>query len=105
MKRPACRHTTRTKARLDELAEELALGAAIRLRRDADSIRDVVAAVVDYLIEEYPSQDLYIPSGITYPVEEIREAVRSGKSMRWICNTYRTDRRTIYALLDASNEG
>lgn len=94
------RHTRRRRARIDRLAEELAIGAAIRLRTDSDSIRPIVDAVVSYLIEEYPSQDLYIPSSVTYPVDEIRAAVSSGQSMREVCRRFRTDRRTIYRLLD-----
>ena len=66
------RNTVRAKARIDQLSDELAIGAAIRLRTDADQIRAIVDAVVAYLVEEYPSQDLYIPSAVTYPVDEIR---------------------------------
>lgn len=93
------RNTTRVKARIDQLADELALGAAIRLRTDADEIRHVVDAVVAYLIEEYPSQDLYIPSSVSYPVAEIRTDF-TAMSMRALCKKYRCDRRTIYRLLD-----
>lgn len=94
------RNTPRVRARIEELAEELAIGAAIRLRTDSDAIRHIVDAVVAYLVDEYPSQDLYIPGGVTYPVEEIRAAVRAGQSMRAICQRFRTDRRTVYRLLD-----
>ena len=94
------RNTARTRARVDELADELAIGAAIRLRTDSDSIRPIVDAVVAYLVEEYPSQDLYIPSGVTYPVAEIRADVTSGMSIRKVCRKYRMDRRTLYRLLD-----
>lgn len=94
------RNTPRVRARIEELAEELAIGAAIRLRTDSDAIRHIVDAVVAYLVDEYPSQDLYIPGGVTYPVEEIRAAVRAGNSMRAICQRFRTDRRTVYRLLD-----
>lgn len=94
------RNTPRVRARIEELAEELAIGAAIRLRTDSDAIRHIVDAVVAYLVDEYPSQDLYIPSGVTYPVEEIRAAVRAGQSMRAICQKFRIDRRTVYRLLD-----
>ena len=72
------RHTVKRKARINELTEELTIGAALRLRRDSDDIHDVVRAVVDYLIEEYPAQELYIPSSVTYPVEELRAALASG---------------------------
>lgn len=94
------RNTHRVRARIEELAEELAIGAAIRLRTDSDAIRHIVDAVVAYLVEEYPSQDLYIPGGVTYPVEEIRAAVRAGQSMRAICRKFRVSRRTVYRLLD-----
>lgn len=94
------RNTPRVCARVESLAEELCIGAAIRLRTDSDHIRPIVDAVVAYLVEEYPSQDLYIPGGVTYPVEEIRAAVRAGESMRAICRRFRIDRRTVYRLLD-----
>ena len=94
------RNTLRARVRINELTDELAVGAAVRLRVDSDDIRDVVAAVVQYLLDEYPSQDLYIPGGVRYPVAEIRAAVRAGESMRSICQRFRTDRRTVYRLLD-----
>lgn len=94
------RNTLRTRVRLNELADELAVGAAIRLRTDSDAIRHIVDAVVAYLTEEYPSQDLYIPGGVTYPVAEILAAVRAGQSMRAICRKYRISRRTVYRLMD-----
>lgn len=93
------RNTARAKARIDQLSDELAIGAAIRLRTDADQIRPIVDAVVAYLVEEYPSQDLYIPSSVTYPVAEIRADFKT-MSMRALCKKYRCDRRTIYRLLD-----
>jgi hypothetical protein len=40
------RNTHRARARLRELADELAIGAAMRLRTDADEIRPVIDAVV-----------------------------------------------------------
>lgn len=94
------RNTLRARVRINELTDELAVGAAVRLRVDSDDIREVVAAVVQYLLDEYPSQDLYIPAGVTYPLEEIRAAVRAGESMRAICQRFRTDRRTVYRLLE-----
>jgi Mor family transcriptional regulator len=93
------RNTHRARARLRELAEELAIGAAMRLRTDADEIRPVIDAVVAYLVEEYPAQDLYIPSRAEYPVGNIR-ADFGAMSMRALCRKYRCDRRTIYRLLD-----
>lgn len=93
------RNTTRRKARISELADELAIGAAIRLRVDSDTIRPIVDAVVAYLVEEYPSQDLYIPSSVTYPVRDILADLAAGISMRRICEKYRCDRRTIYRVI------
>lgn len=94
------RHTARRKARIDELTDELSVGAALRLRRDADEIIDVVKAVVAYLIEEYPAQDLYVPSSVTYPVLEIRADLRAGVSVRAICRKYKISRPTLYRLAD-----
>ncbi len=99
------RHTRR--ARVNELVDELAVGAALRLRCSTGDIHGVVQAVVEYLTTEYPSQDLYIPASITppeYPVEAIRRAVAEGKSIRSICKKYRMDRRTVYRLLDSQAE-
>jgi len=96
------RHTERRRARIDQLAEELALGAAIRLRCDSDDIRDVVDAVVAYLTEEYPSQDLYIPASlepVRYPIDEMHADLRRGLSMRQICKAYRISRRKAFELL------
>lgn len=93
------RHTVKRKARINELTEELTIGAALRLRRNSDDIHDVVRAVVDYLIEEYPAQELYIPSAVTYPVDELRAAMRAGRSIRSISKQYRIDRRTLYAVV------
>lgn len=93
------RHTARRKARIDELADELTVGAAMRLRRNSDDIHDVVRAVVDYLIEEYPAQDLYVPSSVTYPVEELRAELAEGRSVRSICKKHKIDRRTLYRLV------
>ena len=93
------RHTTRRKARVDELVDELSIGAALRLRCDSDDIEGVVRAVVQYLTEEYPAQELYIPSSVTYPVEELRAAMSSGQSIRSICKKHRIDRRTLYAVV------
>lgn len=97
------RNTHRARARLRDLAEELAIGAAMRLRTDADEIRPVIDAVVAYLVEEYPAQDLYIPGGVVYPVDAIRADFGAGMSMRALCRKYRCDRRTIYRLLDVDD--
>ena len=94
------RHTARRKARIDDLTDELAVGAAMRLRTNSDEIRPVVQAVVAYLIEEYPSQDLYIPSSVTYPVDEIRADMAAGLSVRRLCSKYRISRTTLYRLAD-----
>lgn len=96
------RRTVRAAVRINELTEELCIGAAIRLRTDADSIRNIVGAVVQYLIDEYPSQDLYIPGGTVYPVEQIRRDLAAGLSVRSICRKYRIGRRTVYRLVGES---
>lgn len=96
------RKVARRKARLDELTEELSIGAAMRLRCKSDDIHEVVKAVVAYLTEEYPAQDLYIPAGIgatSYPLASIKAAVASGQSVRRVCQRFRIDRRTLYRLL------
>lgn len=85
--------------RINQLKDELAISAAIRLRTDADEIRNTVNAVVDALLDEYPAQELYIPAPMKYPVSEIR-ADFATMSMRALCKKYRCDRRTIYRLLD-----
>lgn len=95
------RAVTRSCRPADELKEELAIGAAIRLRVDSDDIREVVGAVVEYLIENYPRQDIYIPAGgCRLPKDEIRADLDAGMSMRQLCSKYRADRRTIYRALD-----
>lgn len=97
------RNTARRRVRINELTDELTIGAAMRLRCDSDDIRHVVAAVVAYLVEEYPAQDLYIPASVTpksYPVDAIRQAVASKESIRTICERFRLSRRTLYRLLD-----
>ena len=97
------RNTVRNKVRISELTEELAVGAALRLRCDSDDIRSVVEAVVAYLVEEYPAQDLYIPASMqssAYPVDEIRKGMREQESVRSLCKRFRIDRRTLYRLLD-----
>ena len=97
------RHTQRRRLRINELTDELAVGAALRLRCNSDDIHQVVAAVVAYLVEEYPAQDLYIPASVTdasYPVREMRKAMEQGESVRTMCRRFRVDRRTLYRLLD-----
>ena len=103
------RNTLRRKVRVNELTEELSIGAAMRLRTDSDSIRHVVDAVVAYLVEEYPAQDLYIPASVndgTYPIGAIQAEVARGESMRSICRRFRIGRQTLYRLLGqaASND-
>lgn len=94
------RNARRRNAKICELAELLAIGAAIRLRVNSDDVRAVVDAVVATLVEEYPSQYLYVPASVSYPVGQIRDDVKAGMSMRSICTKHRLDRRTIYRLLD-----
>jgi hypothetical protein len=96
------RKVNRRRARLDELTEELCIGAAMRLRCESESIHDVVKAVVDYLTEEYPAQDLYIPAGIVpeaYPVAAMKAAMASGESVRKICQRFQIRRQTLYRLV------
>jgi hypothetical protein len=95
--------------RISELTDELSIGAAMRLRCNGDDIHHVVSAVVAYLVEEYPAQDLYIPASLqpsSYPVAAIRRDLESQVSVRSICKKFRIDRRTLYRLLDqeAANE-
>lgn len=98
------RNTLRRRVRISELSEELAIAAAQRLRCDSDDIRHIVDAVVSYLVEEYPAQDLYIPASLaetSYPVAAIRDHVEKGESVRAICKRFRIDRRTLYRLMDS----
>jgi hypothetical protein len=100
------RNTTRARARIDELVDELTIGAAMHMRADGDAIRPTIAAVVAYLVDEYPGQDLYIPACVHYPVDAIRVDLRGGMSVRAICRKHRVGRRTLYRLLDgATAEG
>ena len=92
------RHTRR--AKIEELTEELTVGAAMRLRCDGTEIHKVVRAVVDYLVQEYPSQDLYIPASVTYPVADIQRDIQGGMSVRRVCRKYRIARQTLYRLLE-----
>ena len=92
------RHTARRKVKVDELVDELSIGAAMRLRCDSDDIHATVRAVVDYLMEEYPAQELYIPSSVTWPVEEIRADLAAGMSIRKICRKHKVSRNTVYQL-------
>jgi len=97
------RNTIRQRIRINELTDELTIGAALRLRCDSDDIREVVAAVVAYLVDEYPAQDLYIPASLqapSYPVGEIRKGLEQQESVRSLCKRFRIDRRTLYRLLD-----
>lgn len=96
------RKVHRRKARVEELTEELAIGAAMQLRCESTDIHQVVQAVVDYLVKEYPAQDLYIPAGFSaeqYPIERIKADIQAGRSIRWICRKYRLGRKTLYRLL------
>ena len=92
------RNTLRRRVRISELSEELAIAAAQRLRCDSDDIRHIVDAVVAYLVEEYPAQDLYIPAS-QLPIEDIRRQVAQGESIRAVCRRFRIDRRTLYRML------
>lgn len=97
------RNTLRRRVRISELTDELSIGAALRLRCNGDDIHHVVSAVVAYLVEEYPAQDLYIPASLqpsSYPVAAIRRDLESQVSVRSICKKFRLSRRTLYRLLD-----
>ena len=100
------RHTRR--AKIEELTEELTVGAAMRLRCDGTEIHKVVRAVVDYLVQEYPSQDLYIPASLStesYPLAQMRQDLESGRmTIRAICRKYRVSSRTLYQLLDGADK-
>jgi hypothetical protein len=103
---PVSRNTQRRKAKVNELADELAIGAAMRLRVESDSIRPVVDAVVAYLVDQYPAQDLYIPRSSVDKVDPSEVAsilvdIKRGLSVRTICKKYQRDRRSIYRLIDA----
>ena len=92
------RNTLRRKVRIVELTDELAIGAAMRMRCESDAIHAVVAAVVAYRMEEYPAQDLYIPASTTptsYPVAEIRKAVATSQSVRQVFKRFGIDSRTL----------
>jgi hypothetical protein len=94
------RNTTRARARINDLVDELTIGAAMQMRADGDAIRPTIEAVVAYLVAEYPSQDLYIPAcPVHYPVAAIRADLRGGMSVRAICRKHRIARRTLYQLL------
>lgn len=93
------RNIVRRKVRIEELTDELTVGAALRLRCNSDDIHEVVRAVVGYLMEEYPAQDLYIPATVAYPVEQLRTEIQQGRSIRSICKKHRIDRRTLYRVV------
>ena len=94
------RHTRR--ARIEELTEELCIGAAMQLRCNSDEIRATVVAVVAYLVSVYPSQDLFIPATVAppgYPVARMRAELAEGRTVRSICKRYRVSSKTLYQLL------
>jgi hypothetical protein len=96
------RKVSRRKARVEELAEELTIGAALRLKCESRDIHAVVRAVVDYLVQEYPAQDLYIPAGIApsaYPIAAIRAALSAGQPRRAICKRFQLSPKTLYRIL------
>lgn len=96
------RNTARVQVRILELVEELSIGAAIRLRTESDAIEPVVRAVVAYLIDEYPGQDLYIPAvqEPSYPRERILADLARDRSVRYICRKHRVSRRTVYRVIN-----
>jgi Mor family transcriptional regulator len=86
-------------------AREL-LNELVRAVCEATGLRAVSAVrfvepIVRHLQQNYGGEQLYIPSvGRTYPVDEMRQAVLSGVSMRALCRKYKVSRRTLYRLLD-----
>lgn len=97
------RNTLRTSVRINDLIDELAIGAALRLRVDSDTIRWVIVAVVRYLTEEYPSQDLYIPGSkqSTYSINQIHTDLAAGMSIRALCRKHRIGHKTVRRILGA----
>lgn len=94
------RKCERQRVRFDELTEELADATARRLGCPVSDVHAAVAALVSYLAEEYATTDFYIPAPPReLPVDEIREAMARGESVRSICRRYRSDRRTIYRVM------
>lgn len=100
------RNTPRARLRIEELIEELSIGAAIRMRTDSDAIEATVRAVVAYLIDEYPGQDLYIPAvqEPQYPRERILDDLARNRSVRYICRKHRVSRRTVYRVIAERDE-
>lgn len=94
------RHTQRRRVQIDALVDELSIAAAQRLKTDSDECEPYIRAVVAYLVEEYPAQELYIPASANpkYPVERIRAALRDGQSVRSICKQYGVGRWTVYRI-------
>lgn len=93
------RHTQKRQAVATALVEELSIGAALRLKCDSDDINSTVRAVVEYIMDEYRGQEFYIPSTVTWPVEQLREALASKESVRSICRRFKIDRRTLYRVV------
>lgn len=96
------RNTTRRRVIVQELIDELSIAAAQRLRTDSDTVEPIVRAVVAYLIDEYPAQDLYIPAHQEprYPVERIHADLDAKASVRAICQRYRVGRGTVYRIIE-----
>ncbi len=97
------RHTTRQSAKVADLAAELTSAAVHRLGNGRHEVADVVASIVAYLVEEYPSQDLYIPSerAPRYPLERIKADLRANKSVRSICASHHVGRGTVKRIRDS----
>lgn len=90
------RHTQRREVRRRELIDELSIAAAVRLKLDSDDIEHIITAAVDYLIEEYPAQDLYIPARSSTTHADIRAALQTGAGIREICRNLGVSRATVY---------
>lgn len=96
------RNTPRRLVRIQELIEELSIGAAQRLKTDSDAVEPIVRAVVAYLVDEYPGQDFYVPSvqEPRYPRERIWADLDANRSVRAICKRNRVGRNTVFRAIE-----
>lgn len=63
----------------------------------------VLSALIDQLQALRGGDVVYIPTpSRQYRVDQMREALDSGVSVREICRRHRLDRRTLYRLLDTT---
>lgn len=92
------RHTQRRRVQIDALVDELSIAAAQRLKTDSDAIEPTVRAIVAYLVEEYPAQELYIPAQPSNRDQQIIEALAKGRPIRNICRELDVSRATVYRI-------